>query len=164
MDGLERLAVEPVQPLPPGVPDVDGPDLPQHPQVLGDLWLRQAEAAHQVIDRELALDEDVEDLPPPGLGHRVERVGRGRRPCHAAIVCPYRNVSSRGGVTGPAITPAPLAPDRTASGARPRRRPRSAPWRPSRTPGAPPRRCPCRGGRAPSAPRASPRRAPPRGA
>src|SRR5919108_1661299 len=80
VDGLERAAVEAVEPLAALVAHLDGADLAEHPQVLGHLRLRQAEEAHEVVHRALAAGERVEDLAPPGLGHRVERVCRGRWP------------------------------------------------------------------------------------
>jgi len=38
VDGLERMAVEPVQPLPSFVTHLDRSHLSEHPQVLGHLW------------------------------------------------------------------------------------------------------------------------------
>jgi hypothetical protein len=46
--------------------------------VLGHLWLGQLEHPHQVPYGALPAGEQVEDLSPPWLGHRVERI-RGRR-------------------------------------------------------------------------------------
>src|SRR5215211_6529416 len=86
VDGLERVAVEPVEPLPSFATHVDRPHFTEHPQVLGHLWLGQPELAHQVVHGALPPGEDVEDLPPPGLGHRVERVGGGRRSCHRRVI------------------------------------------------------------------------------
>jgi hypothetical protein len=51
--------------------------------VLGDLRLAEAERAHQVVDRPLAAGQQIEDLPAPGLGYRVERVGCGCCSGHA---------------------------------------------------------------------------------
>ena len=50
--------------------------------MLRHLWLSDPEHAHQIVHGALAAGERVEDLPPPGLRHRVERVCRGRRSCH----------------------------------------------------------------------------------
>src|ERR687893_1304202 len=94
MDGLERVAVEPVQPLASLVTHVDRPHLSEHAQVLGHLRLRQPEQAHQVIHGTLPAGEDVQDLSTPGLSHRVERVRCGRRSCHRKIIFPYKNISS----------------------------------------------------------------------
>src|SRR5918992_1219604 len=95
VDGLERVPVEPVQPLSSFVTHVDHPHLSEHPQVLRHLWLSEPEHAHQVVHRALlTAGEDVQDLPPPGLGHRVERVCRRRRSCHGRIIYPYRNIST----------------------------------------------------------------------
>src|SRR5829696_3905486 len=93
MDGLERVAVEPVQPLASLVTHVDRPHLSEHSQVLGHLRLRQPEQAHQVIHGTLPAGEDVQDLSTPGLSHRVERVRCGRRACHRKIIFPYENIS-----------------------------------------------------------------------
>src|SRR5918998_4463066 len=94
VDGLERMAVEPVQPLPSLVTDVDRSHLSEHPQVLGHLWLRQPEQAHQFVHGPLPAGEDVQDLSPPGLGYRIERVRCRRCSCHIRIIFPYRNMSS----------------------------------------------------------------------
>ena len=93
MNGLERLAIQPVQPLPSFFTHVNRPHFPQDPQVLGHLWLSQPELAHQVVHRALASREDVQDLAPPGLGHSVERVGGGGCSCDAEIIYLYRNMS-----------------------------------------------------------------------
>jgi hypothetical protein len=82
-DRPQRPGVQPVEPLPPFVPHPHEPHLAKHPQVLGDERLGQAERLDELRHRPLPAGEQVEDLPPPGLGHRVERVGGGRRPCHA---------------------------------------------------------------------------------
>ena len=67
-------AVEAPAPL---VAYVDQAHLAQHPQVLRDLRLGQPKPLDQVVDRPFPLGEQIEDLPPAGLGHRVERVRRG---------------------------------------------------------------------------------------
>jgi hypothetical protein len=56
--------------------------------VFGDQWLGEVEQGDEVVDGEFAAGEKVEDLPPPGLGYRVERVRRRRCSCHDAIVFP----------------------------------------------------------------------------
>src|SRR5215218_1943862 len=94
VDGLERASVEPVQPLPSFVTHINRPHCSKHPQVLGHLRLGEPEHAHQVVHGPLATGEDIEDLPPPGLGHRIERVCCGRCSCHYRIVYPYRHMSS----------------------------------------------------------------------
>ena len=42
----------------------------------------------------LPTDKGVQDLPPPGLGHRVERIRCRRRSRHRRIICPYGYISS----------------------------------------------------------------------
>jgi hypothetical protein len=82
MDGLERVAVQPVQPLPSFVSHGNGADFSQHAQVLGHLWLGQPEQARHVVHGALPVGEDVQDLSPSGLGHRVERICCRRCSCH----------------------------------------------------------------------------------
>src|SRR5918999_2323853 len=94
VDGLERVAVQPVQPLPSFVTHVNRSHFSEHSQVLGHLWLSQPEQPHQVVHGALAAGEDVKDLPPPGLGHRVERICCRRCSCHGGIVYLYGNMST----------------------------------------------------------------------
>src|SRR5436190_14725122 len=82
VDGLQRLAVDGVDPPAPLVADAHEADLAQYPQMLGYLRLRKAEVNDEVVHRPLIPGEGLEDLPPSRLRHRVERVRRGRRPCH----------------------------------------------------------------------------------
>jgi hypothetical protein len=82
VDGLERTAVQPVQPLPSSFAHVDHSYLSEHSQVLRNLRLGQAEQRDEVVHGAFPAGEDVQDLPPPGLCHRVERVCRRRCPCH----------------------------------------------------------------------------------
>jgi hypothetical protein len=56
--------------------------------VLGHLRLGEPELADQVADRPLLVGQQIDDLPPARLGHRVERVGRGRCSGHAATYIP----------------------------------------------------------------------------
>jgi hypothetical protein len=96
VDRLQAPGVEAVDTLPALAADPDEADLTQDPQVLGDLRLRDADPLDQVRDRPLTAGEQVQDLPPAGLGHRVERVCRRRRPCHATNhIYRYGNVSTR---------------------------------------------------------------------
>ena len=85
VDGLERVAVQPVQPLPSFVTHVNRSHFSEHPQVLGHLRLSQPEHAHQVVHGALPAGEGVQDLSPPGLGHRVERIRCRRCSCHGSI-------------------------------------------------------------------------------
>jgi hypothetical protein len=78
VDGLEGLPVQAVDPLPALVADSDEADLPKHPEVLGDERLRQPEQGDQVVDGPLATREQIEDLPAPRFGDRIEGIRRGR--------------------------------------------------------------------------------------
>src|SRR5215217_6417011 len=89
VDGLERPRVQPVHPPPPLVAHLDRPHLSEHPQVLGHQRLGHPQPAHQVAHGPLAGGEEIQDLPPPELCHRVERVRRGRRSCHRRMVHNY---------------------------------------------------------------------------
>src|SRR4051794_5763481 len=93
VNGLEGRPVEPVEALAARVADVDHADLAEDTQVLGHLRLRDAERAHEVVDRPLAAGQHVEDRAAPRLRHRVERIRRGRRSCHATIIFLYQHMS-----------------------------------------------------------------------
>jgi hypothetical protein len=54
--------------------------------VLRDPGLGEAEQANEVVHGSLAAGEDVQDLPPPGFRHRVERVCGRRCSCHGFIL------------------------------------------------------------------------------
>ena len=82
VDRLQRLAIQPVHPLPPFVSYLRQIHLAKHPEVLGDLRLSQAEQRDEVVHGTLPAGEDVQDLPPPGLRHRVERIRCRRCSCH----------------------------------------------------------------------------------
>src|SRR5215217_7723523 len=103
VDGLERVAVEPVQPPASFVPDLDRSHLSEHAQVLGHLWLGQAEQVHQGVDGPLAPGEGVQDLAAPRLGHRVERIRCRRCSWHGSIIYPYGNVTTPVTARGRAI-------------------------------------------------------------
>src|SRR5205823_2389167 len=64
MDRLQRPALEPVEPLAALLAHAHQADLAQHPQVLRDQRLRQAERPDEVTDGPLPRGEDLEDLPP----------------------------------------------------------------------------------------------------
>src|SRR5215217_6496580 len=94
VDGLERAGVQPVQSLLSLLTHVDRSHLSEHPQVLGDLRLGQPEQAHQIVHGALTGGEDIQDLSPPGLGHRIERVRCRRCSCHGRIIFSYGYISS----------------------------------------------------------------------
>ena len=75
------------------VTNLHGSHLTEHSQVLGHLWLGEPELPHEVVHRPFPAREDVENQPPPGLGHGVESVGGGRCSCHVEIIYRYRNMS-----------------------------------------------------------------------
>src|SRR5215212_7931592 len=90
VDGLERQGVEPIEPQPTLLTHLDRPHLPEYPEVLGHQRLAHPKQTHQVAHRALpAGGEEVEDLAPAGLGHRVESVGSSRRSSHAGIIHNY---------------------------------------------------------------------------
>src|SRR4051812_18384347 len=95
MDRFQRMPVEPVQPLPPVIAHLHHPHLAQNPQMLGHLRLGQPQYTHQVADRPFPIDEDIEDLPTPRFGHRIERVRCRCRSCHTTTIYPYGNASRR---------------------------------------------------------------------
>jgi hypothetical protein len=92
VNGLEPLAVQPIDPLPPDPANEHETDLSEDAEVLRDLGLSEAEARDEVVDRSLALREEVEDLAPARLGHGVEDIGCGGGSCHGEIIYPYRNM------------------------------------------------------------------------
>jgi hypothetical protein len=92
VDGLERVAVEPVEPLASFLAHVHRSHFAEDPQVLGDLRLREAQQAHEVVHGALAAGEGVQDLAAPRLGHRVERIRCRRRSRHGEIIYRYRNI------------------------------------------------------------------------
>src|ERR671924_310684 len=92
VDGLQRAAVQAIQPLPSVFAHVDRAHLPEHSQVLRYLGLSEAEQRNQVVHGPLAAGEGVDDLTPPRLGHRVERVRRGSCSGHAAIIYSHTGI------------------------------------------------------------------------
>ena len=71
----------------------DQPNFTEHPKVFGHQRLRQADLRDELIDGAFPAGEGVQDLPPPGLGHRIERVRCRRRSWHGRIIYPYRHMS-----------------------------------------------------------------------
>jgi hypothetical protein len=72
VDLAERLGPDPVQaPLRVGA-HLDQARLAQHPQVLGNAGLADAQRGHQVADGLLPLAQQVQDPPPMRLGQYLE--------------------------------------------------------------------------------------------
>jgi len=67
--------------------DVDQPGVPQHPQVLGDRRLADAERVHERADRPLADEQQVEDPPALRLGEDGEWAG------HREQICDYSYIA-----------------------------------------------------------------------
>src|SRR6476469_2014172 len=82
VDRLERRPVQPVEPLPAVLTNLHGSDFAKYSEVLGHLWLGEPELPHEVVHRPFPAREDVENQPPPGLGHGVESVCGRRCSCH----------------------------------------------------------------------------------
>jgi hypothetical protein len=53
-------------------PGPDEPGLPQHPKMLRDARLAEAEPEHELVHRPLALPQEVEDVPAMRLGDHLE--------------------------------------------------------------------------------------------
>jgi hypothetical protein len=120
VDRLERATVDPVEPLASLVADLDRSDRSEHAQVLGHLRLGQPQLADQVVHGPLPAGKDIEDLPPPGLGNRVEHIGGRRRSCHGPIIYSYEHMhvqpgSGRGGELAAQAVSIRVAPSRPSS-------------------------------------------------
>jgi hypothetical protein len=63
--------------------------------VLGHLRLIEAEHVDEVIHGPFPAGEDVQDLPPPRLGHCVERVCCRRCSCHVGDHIPISEYVNR---------------------------------------------------------------------
>jgi hypothetical protein len=75
IDLYEGLGSQPV-PAPLGLmADLDQAGIAKHAQVLGDAGLAQRKPLDQLAYGTLPLAEEIEDLPPLGLGHKL----KGRR-------------------------------------------------------------------------------------
>src|SRR3954453_10320708 len=94
VDGLERLAVDPVQPPPSVVTHVNRSDFAEHPQVLGHLRLGEPELGDEVVDGPLTARKQLQDRAPPGLGDGVEGVRGGGCPGHDENIYRYEHISS----------------------------------------------------------------------
>src|ERR1700744_4345906 len=72
---------------------VDEADVFEHPQVLRDRGLLDAEAVDNLVDGTLLKDEVVQDVAAAGLGDSVEGVGGCGGARHETNIFPYRNMS-----------------------------------------------------------------------
>jgi hypothetical protein len=77
-----RIGVSPVQLLAALAAHPNQPHIAQHPQVLGDGRLLQAERCHNLSDGPLGSSKIAQNLPPAGLSNRVESVRSGTCSCH----------------------------------------------------------------------------------
>lgn len=77
-----RFGVGPVHLLPALAAHPNQPHVAQHPQVLRDGRLLQAERCHNLSDRPLCPSEIAQDLSSAGFSDRVECVRCGARSCH----------------------------------------------------------------------------------
>lgn len=75
VDGLQALVGQRVEPLLPLGPHRDQAHLLQDRQVLGGLGLGEAQQPGDVVDRALALGDQVKDLAPARFRDRVEGIG-----------------------------------------------------------------------------------------
>ena len=75
VDGFEPLAGQRVQPLLPRDPHADQADLAQDAQMFGSLRLGDPQQPGDIVDRALALGDQVKDLPPARFRDRVEGIG-----------------------------------------------------------------------------------------
>src|SRR4029453_13659296 len=86
----------------------DETDVSQDLEVLGDRRLLELERIRNLTYRALLRRDELEDVPTPRLGNRVERIGRRRGARHElTYIFPYGNVSSEpkaGPETVPAFT------------------------------------------------------------
>src|SRR5260221_1353385 len=69
-------------------------DLAQHLQMLGDGGLLHFHGVDDLADRAFLHGDKVQNVATAGFGDGVESVGSGGCACHAANICPYRNMSS----------------------------------------------------------------------
>src|SRR5580704_15210627 len=84
-----RIGVSPVQLLAALAAHPNQPHIAQHPQVLGDGRLLQAERCHNLSDRPLGSSKIAQNLPPAGLSNRVESVRCGACSCHDETLHSY---------------------------------------------------------------------------
>lgn len=70
----KRLGVEPIHPLLSFGASDDEAGLPEDPEMLRDGRLTHPEMVHEIANRHLAIDEDIEDLPSMRFGEHSECV------------------------------------------------------------------------------------------
>jgi len=83
VDRLERRTVDPVPAMPSVGAHEHETDGPQHGQVLGHLWLAEAESIDELTDRGLLVAQRVEEVTAARLGDGVERVRCRRGASHS---------------------------------------------------------------------------------
>ena len=75
VDGFQALAGQPIQPLLARGTCADQADLLEDRQVFGGLGLGDPQQLGDVVDRALALGDQVKDLAPARFRDRVEGIG-----------------------------------------------------------------------------------------
>src|SRR5690606_20432701 len=93
VDGAQPARVQRVEPLLAGTSVAHEADLAQHLEVLGGARLGHAEPLRDGGRGQLTVPQQLQDVPPPLLRHRVEDVGGRRCSCHASNIYPYGKVT-----------------------------------------------------------------------
>src|SRR5207302_2310066 len=78
-DGLRVRAIKHSPPVP---SYIDEPDLQQHTQVLRYRRLLHPQQVHNLSHRPFLERDEVQNLSPAWLGHRIESIRSCRRSCH----------------------------------------------------------------------------------
>ena len=95
VQGPYRLGIRPIHHVPSVSPHPHQPHVAQHLQVLRDRGLLQPQRDYDVAHRPLCIRQVNQDLPPPRLGHRIERIRSRSRSCHVGeYIFLYGNMSS----------------------------------------------------------------------
>ena len=93
MQGLDGFGVGAIHHAPAVAPDVDQADIPQHPEMLGYRRLAQPQGRNNLPYRPFLQHQVIQDVPPAGLAHGVERISGSSHSRHALNIYPYRNMS-----------------------------------------------------------------------